>query len=86
MAFSESDENLRPATGPVFSPGGGLTDGAPAAPMSPESGLTYTLNVSQCMESHGRPLLAGEARSLQFLSVAQGSPDNAQQTVFFEKQ
>jgi hypothetical protein len=84
--FSESDPNLNPPTGPTFAPGGGLTDTAPPAPTSPQSRVTYTLNVSQCLADHGIPFNSGETRSLQFLSVAQASSDNAQQTVFFRRQ
>jgi hypothetical protein len=84
--FSENDDNLSPATGPIFAPGGGLTDGAPAVPTSPQSRLTYTLNVTQCLADHGISFNPGEARTLSFLSVAQGSPDNAQQSVFFKRQ
>jgi len=80
-AFSTADPNLTPK-----SPGGpgGFRDLAPDRPALAANTFTYTLNVTQCLASHGASWNSGE-RGFDFKGFATGSPGFTEQTVSFRR-
>lgn len=70
-AFSENDTTLASATSeiPYGDNAGGVKDLAPDRPANPANTLTYTLNLSTCVDSHGFTWEPGETANIQFAAV-----------------
>jgi hypothetical protein len=70
-SLSENDpEELEPATSPVLHTGGGVSDLAPDRAADAANTFTYTVNVTQCLESTGRSWAQGETLGLDFIGVS----------------
>jgi hypothetical protein len=87
-AFSENDDELAPASGPIHRPGaGGFADSAASRPAKATNTFTYTLNVTQCLAAKGLPPWnPGEERGLALSGLGPNAADEAQLGVFFKRQ
>jgi len=87
-SLSETDPNLT-APPPGTLQGGGFTDLAADRPASATNTLTYTLNLTRCLASHGFSFEPGETRGFKFSAFSHddaGSSGEAEQQVFFKRQ
>jgi hypothetical protein len=90
-AFSEDDESLRPMVpGDAFPADyAGLRDLAPDATADPGNTITYSVNMTECLEANGLGASfdeAGEQRGLDFNAIVPNGIGGAQQAIFFERQ
>jgi hypothetical protein len=85
--FSETDPNLIVPESPITSRNaGGLTDVSGDQPAEPTNTLTYTLNATQCLGSHGVSWPQDETRHLSFSALAPNAPDEAGQGISFRRE
>ena len=83
-AFSESDDTIALNTQELEGPG--FTDQTDDQAANPNNTLTYTLNLSQCLEPNGFSFEPGRTRGFSFLAVNKQCCDNAQQGIWFKRQ
>ena len=88
-AFVENDPELA-AISPSSDAPPGLSDLAPDRRADAGNTFTYTLNLTQCLETNGFSFSDGGgldgSHSFSFLATNPNGPDNSQQTVFFEQE
>jgi hypothetical protein len=77
-AFSTTDPSLTPPPA-GFPAGGGFTDPAPDRPASPGNTLTFTLNLTQCLQGKGVPFQPGDQVGLILRAYGGNGADNTEQ-------
>lgn len=85
--LSETDPNLTPSPfpGSDVTSAGGLRDPAADQPASPANTFTFTLNLTQCLKSHGRSFNPGEEQGLDVKGLPPNLPPSTEQTIFFKR-
>ncbi|MGH3116918.1 MAG: hypothetical protein ACRDQ2_07350 [Gaiellales bacterium] len=85
-SFSENDPNLAQVSYTGGSNYDGLADLVADRPADPANTFTYTLNLTECLSSHGRSFNRGQERGFDFSGIAPASGDDTTQAVHFKRQ
>lgn len=91
-AYSTNDPSLTPAPAEVpgldrsGQPGGGFVDRAADSPADPANRLTFTVDLTQCLQSRGLAFNSGDELVLALRAIAGDGPDQASQAFWVKRQ
>jgi hypothetical protein len=85
-ALSETDPNLIVSGNPALGAAPGLTDSRSDQPANPNETLTFTLNITQCLESQGIGGSFDESGEGRIFHLVAGGGGRADQTMSFKRE